>query len=261
MRWFQWGTFCPIFRVHGVKRPFPWEYGADAEAILQKFDLLRYRLLPYIYTQAGSITQDSGTLLRPLVMDFQDDAKALDTWDEFLFGPSILVCPVYGPGQVQRDVYLPGKGDWYDFWTGERMAGGQSKTAVPAPLARIPLYVRAGSILPMGPEEQYAGEKPGAPIELRIYPGADGAFSLYEDSGDSYAYEKGAFARIPMKWNNATRTLTLGDRTGSFPGVPAQRTFRVVVVKAGHGTGEESSAIADQEISYQGKSIDATFKP
>jgi alpha-D-xyloside xylohydrolase len=259
VRWFQWGTFCPIFRVHGENRPFPWEYGADAEAILKKFDLLRYRLLPYIYTQASQITFHGGTIMRPLVMDFQDDPKALETWDEFMFGPSILVCPVHQKGLTQRDVYLPGKEDWYDFWTGERTTGGQSKMGVPAPMDHIPLYVRAGSILSMGPELQYVAEKPADPIELRIYRGADGRFTLYEDEGDSYDYEKGAFSQIPMSWNEATQTLTIGNRKGTFPGMIAQRTFHVICVKEGHGIGEDVTATADKDISYRGRAVAVSF--
>ena len=118
VRWFEWGTFCPIFRAHGKPRPFPWEYDKETEAILKKFDRLRYRLMPYIYSQAGLVTFSGGTIMRPLVMDFQNDTKALQTWDEFLFGPSLLVCPIYEKGITQKEVYLPGQGQWYDFWTG-----------------------------------------------------------------------------------------------------------------------------------------------
>ena len=395
LRWFQWGTFCPIYRVHGIARPFPWQYGPDMEAIMKKFDLLRYRLLPYIYSEAGRITHENGTIMRPLVMDFQDDSKALDAWDEFLFGPSLLVCPVYKnhgesvatldqwadqdgkpggvtasflrsddatgsgsrlelqdmgtgfrfkndltdnqkgakivrvegtytpkqdgkfeltlatsdapktitvegqpvnpdvpagdlvfaefpldgkagtpihfsfdsndkrpgfrvlsvlPGPQHRDVYLPGKDDWYDFWTGQRLTSAQT-LSVETPLERIPLYVRAGSIVPMGPELQYADEKAADPIELRVYRGANGSYTLYEDSGDSYNYEKGAFANIPITWNETSQTLTIGDRKGSFPEMLAKHTFQVVWVSQGHGAGEEVTEKADSEVSYEGTAV------
>jgi alpha-D-xyloside xylohydrolase len=157
-------------------------------------------------------------------------------------------------GAQHRDVYLPGKGDWYDFWTGQRTTGSQT-ISVETPLDRIPLYVRAGSILPMGPEIQYVGEKPADPIELRVYRGADGAFTLYEDEGDSYNYEKGAFAQIPMTWNEASQTLTIGDRRGNFPGMLAKRKFQVVWVGSGHGGGEGPIDKPDATVTYEGKAV------
>jgi alpha-D-xyloside xylohydrolase len=253
VRWFEWGTFCPIFRVHGRSRPFPWEYGKEAEAILKKFDRLRYRLMPYIYSQAGLVTFSGGTIMRPLVMDFQNDTKALQTWDEFLFGPSLLVCPIYEKGITQKEVYLPGQGQWYDFWTGEQLKGGQTQNAR-SPLDSIPLFIRGGSILPMGPDLQYSDEKAPDPIELRIYPGADGSFTLYEDEGDSYRYENGAYATIPISWNNKSQTLTIGKRQGSFPGKLAKRTFQIVWVGFQHGVGVEPSPV-DTTVDYNGEEI------
>jgi alpha-D-xyloside xylohydrolase len=377
--------------VHGIGRPFPWEYGNEGETIFKKFDSLRYRLLPYIYSQASQITFNSGTLMRPLVMDFREDPQAVTQWDEFMFGPSILVCPVYkstrelvgtvgdfadqdgktggvtatyikSDGQVvahkdlkdglqftqgatgdqqgqssirfegtytpkadgplafqvdephasgypvtgsindqstppasngdwqfplfpfqaqagvpvhfsfetkmgdpifqvvritpsHRNVYLPGQGGWYDFWTGEHLSGGTSKD-VETPLDMIPLYVRAGSIIPMGPEVQYATEQPDdAPIELRVYRGANGAYTLYQDEDDNYDYEKGAHAQIPITWNEMQQQLIIGARKGSFPGMAATCTFNVIWVNSGHGNGEAVTATPDAVVSYAGNAI------
>src|ERR1700761_7261928 len=210
VRWFQYGAFCPIFRVHGTRTPDQnelWSYGPDAESILTSFDRLRYRLMPYIYSVAWMITSQAYTPMRPLVMDFRNDPKAQNIGDQFLFGPSILVNPVTEQGATARQLYLP-KAKWYDFWTGAA-SNGPIVIDAPAPLSRIPLYVRAGSIVPMGPDLQYAEQKPADPIELRIYPGADADFSLYEDDNNTYAYEHGAFATIPIHWNDAAHTLTI----------------------------------------------------
>ena len=391
LRWYQWGAFCPIFRVHGLDRAFPWEYGPEAEAIIRQADELRYRLLPYIYSQAGAVTRQSGTLMRPLVMDFRQDPQAVAAWDEFLFGPQILVCPVSEsryetvptpgeqwvdrdgkpgglsvtyissrgqptvrqelrgqsldfanplpaeskganlaryegawtpsvsgpflfrvivgspgtrltlngttttqtnpfqyltvpvtaqagvpipftlessdfhpafrvlndgfPGQPQtRRVYLPPAARWYDFWTGHAQAGGRTIAAT-APLDHIPLYVRAGSVLPLGPKMEWASEKPADPVELRVYRGADGAFTLYEDEGDTYHYEHGQWATIPLTWNQREQTLTIGRRRGAFPGMLKARTFRVVWVTTGHGDGIEPTNQADATIHYTGAAV------
>jgi alpha-D-xyloside xylohydrolase len=163
------------------------------------------------------------------------------------------VNPVTDPGVQARQVYLPPSA-WYDFWTGERVRGGKFMTAA-APLQIIPLYARAGSVLPMGPAIEYAQEKPPTPIELRIYPGADGDFTLYEDDGLTYNYEKGAYATIPMRWDDARQTLTLGDRQGSFPGMLACRTFRVVWVGRGHGNDVAPSRRADRIVEYIGRAL------
>src|SRR5579863_5631545 len=195
VRWFEYGTFCPIFRVHGTRTTDAneiWSYGPEAQAILTKFDKLRYRMMPYIYSVAWKTTSESYTLMRPLAMDFRLDARAQNVGDQFMFGPAILVNPVTEPHATARHLYLP-KAKWYDFWTGSEAEGGRAVDS-PAPLARIPLFVRAGSIIPMGPDIQYSNEKPADPIELRVYRGANGNFTLYEDEGDSYRYENGAYA-------------------------------------------------------------------
>ena len=260
VRWFQFGTFSPIFRVHGTRNPDEnelWSYGADNQKILVDYDTLRYRLLPYIYSEACQVTSNHATLMRPLVMDWRTDVVAQNTGDEYLFGPSILVSPVYTQGATSRSVYLPAA-TWYDFWTGEKIAGGQRITA-DAPLAKLPLYVRAGSIVPMGPAMEWSTQKPADPIELRIYPGADGDFTLYEDENDNYDYTKGQHATIALHWNDAEHTLTIGARQGSYPGMAPQHTFRVVVVGKDHGTGIGETASANTTATYYGQAI--TVKP
>jgi alpha-D-xyloside xylohydrolase len=256
VRWFQYGAFCPIFRTHGTRIPDEnelWSYGPGAESILTSFDRLRYRLLPYIYSVAWMITNQGYTPMRPLVMDFRDDVKAQNIGDQFLFGPAILVNPVTEQGATMRHLYLP-KSKWYDFWTGAA-SNGPIDLDAPAPLSRMPLYVRGGSILPMGPDLQYAEEKPADPIELRVYPGADADFSIYEDDNNTYDYEKGAYATIPIHWDDAARTLTIGDRRGQFPGMLTSRSFQVVFVGDGHGIGIDPTAQPDAIVHYEGKSI------
>ncbi len=261
VRWFQFGTFCPIFRVHGTRTTNTnelWSYGPQAETILTHFDRLRYRLMPYIYSEAWQVTHNSYTLMRPLVMDFRTDTTAQNIGDQYMFGPALLVNPVTEPGATSRQLYLP-KASWYDFWTGATLNGGRWINAA-APLASMPLYVRAGSILPMGPEEQYTGEKPGAPIEVRVYPGANGSFTLYDDQGDGYAYEKGAYATIHLQWNDAQKTLAIGARQGNYPGMPHSRTFRIVLVRPGHGVGERSTAAADKVVNYNGSPLSVRLR-
>ena len=188
--------------------------------------------------------------MRPLVMDWREDVEAQNTGDEYLFGPAILVSPVATQGATSRTVYLP-KAKWYDFWTGEKTEGGKRMQA-DAPLAKLPLFVRAGSIVPMGPKMEWTTEKPADPIELRIYPGADGDFTLYEDENDGYAYEKGAHATIALHWDDGVRTLTLGAREGSFPGMLAEHTFRIELVREDHGVGIGEARDADTTIVYKG---------
>jgi alpha-D-xyloside xylohydrolase len=260
VRWFQFGAFSPIFRVHGTRYPSEnelWSYGADAEKILVDYDALRYRLMPYIYSEAWQVTSNHGTLMRPLVMDWREDVEAQNTGDEYLFGPAILVTPVTTEGATSRTVYLP-KATWYDFWTGEKTEGGK-RIQADAPLSKLPLYVRAGSIVPMGPTMEWTTEKAEDPIELRIYPGADGDFVLYEDENDGYAYEKGAHATIALHWDDAAKTLTLGAREGSFPGMLKGRTFKVIVVKSGHGVGIGETQDADKAVDYGGAKVAASF--
>jgi alpha-D-xyloside xylohydrolase len=259
-RWFQFATFCPITRLHGELQPRePWTFGGDTHPAYQtivKFDRLRYRLLPYIYSLAGAATQDGGTFMRPLVMDFPGDAKARAIADQYLFGPALLVTPVTTYQGRHRAVYLPAtSGGWFDFWTGAATPGGQTIDA-PAPYDALPLYVRAGAIVPFGPELQYTAEKPADPITLLVYAGANGAFTLYEDDGTSYGYERGEFARIPLRWDDARRTLVIGRREGAFPGMFAERTFEIVLVTPDRPVGFSFTPKADRTIRYRGEPVE-----
>jgi alpha-D-xyloside xylohydrolase len=192
-------------------------------------------------------------------MDWRTNEKVREIGDQFLFGPSILVNPVTQQGATSRFVYLPPAPAWYDFWTGEKLDGDQ-RILAQAPLDRIPLYVKAGSILPLGPDVEYATQSPDAPLELRIYRGADGGFNLYEDEGDTYDYEKGAHSIIPISWDDASSTLTIGTRQGEYPGMPKTHNFRVIMVSANHGAGPEVHTAVDKEMRYDGSTVSATLK-
>lgn len=266
-RWIQFGTFCPMMRSHGEGAPREiYQFGKKGEKIYdsdEKYINLRYSLLPYIYSTSWDVTTNNSTFMRALVMDFAADKQVLDINDEFMFGKSLLVCPVTKPmynkdGKEDysvtksREVYLPKGSEWVDFWTGEKMGGGQ-KISKETPLDIIPLYVKAGSILPFGPKVQYATEKTWDNLEIRVYEGANGEFTLYEDENDNYNYEKGAYSTITFKWDNAKKTLTIGERKGSFPGMLNQRKFNVVLVDKSKGAGIEASSIFNKEIVYTGK--------
>lgn len=416
VRWFQYGAFCPLFRSHGTDTPREvWRFGEPghwAYDTLVKYDILRYRLLPYIYSLAWKVTSDGYTIMRGLPIDFRDDPNVLNIDNQFMFGPALLICPVtaqmyYGEDytnvlipsehlftpegtqggvqveffngtnfeqlvttQIQKDIdfdtwvhdlpegvnrekfsirwsgelktkgageyefwisgddgvrfwledklmlddwkeqrgknyrikinleankkykfridqfstnfsaqmrfawatpemekkifrpneikkwplYLPRSAGWYDFWTGENMKGGQ-RIERDVPIDIMPIYVRAGSIIPLGPELQYATEKPADPIELRIYPGANASFILYEDENDNYNYEKGSYSLIPIEWNEENQTLTIGERIGRFPGMIEERTFSIVWVKEGHGIGIDIEPYPDKTIVYKGKPL------
>jgi alpha-D-xyloside xylohydrolase len=192
-------------------------------------------------------------------MDFRTDATARDIGDQFMFGPAFLVAPVTTYNARTRSVYLPKvDGGWYDFWTGKTMAGGQSVQA-DAPFDSIPVYLRAGSIVPIGPELQYVAEKPADPITIYVYAGADGAFTLYEDQGLTYDYQQGAFSEIPIEWNDATRTLSIGARQGSFTGMLSSRTFEVIVVSSSNAVGFSFSPTADKTVAYTGSAQEVTL--
>jgi alpha-D-xyloside xylohydrolase len=253
-RWFQFAVFCPVFRTHG-HRPNNelWSY-PKIESSLVDYDKLRYRMMPYIYSLAWKVADSDSTIQRPLVMDFRADPETWNIGDQFMFGPALLVSPVLEAGATDRRVYLPKGSLWYDFWNGQTTEGGV-KVQAAVPLERIPLYVRAGSILPLGPDEQYAGEKVDGPIELRVYRGADGSFNLYQDEGDGYNYEKGKHAVIPIAWSEAAKTLTIGARSGSYAGMPDSLTFHIVWVRAGHGIGGGAEAQIDNTIEYKGAAV------
>jgi alpha-D-xyloside xylohydrolase len=253
-RWFEYGTFCPIFRTHGHRDHNElWTYD-KVEPILLTYDKLRYRLMPYIYALAWRVHKDDYTIQRPLVMDWREDPGVRSIPDEFMFGPAILVNPVLKANATKRSVYLPPAQSWYDFWTGNSAEGGKD-IETDAPLDRMPIFIRAGSVVPLGPEIEYADEKPDGPIELRVYKGADGSFELYADEGDNYNYEKGAHAVIPIKWSEADKTLSIGDRVGQYTGMPREIKFQIVWVAPSHGAGEGVVETPDRTVVYNGLAV------
>jgi len=265
VRWMQYGLFCPVFRSHGADAPREiWQFGKKGEPVYDAIEQqirLRYRLLPYLYSTAWQVTSNNDSYMRPLFSDFAQDKKVWNMTDEFMFGRSILAAPIVNPQYTEEKIirtnamtgwdrqtasdgspvgtidfsatksamkYLPKGAKWYDFWTNKLYNGGQNVT-LETTLDRVPMFVRAGSILPLGPEMQYVGEKSWDNLELRLYPGADGAFTLYEDEGDNYNYEKGQYTTILITWKNAMRTLTIGTRQGQYNGMLQTRQFTVVM--------------------------------
>lgn len=264
-RWFQWGTFVPLLRVHGQDdRTGPremWNFGEQTYQAHLKFDRIRYRLMPYVYSLAGDITQRAGTMMRPLVMDFRADEAVWEIWDQYMFGPALLVNPVTDYQARSRSVYLPQtSGGWYDFWTGESQAGGQTLDA-PAPYDSIPVFVRAGSIIPVGPEIEFTDQAPADPITLFVYTGANGAFTLYEDDGLTYGYENGAFTEIPLSYDEASGVLTIGARNGQFDGMLSERTFQVVAVSAASAVGFDPVAVPTGVVAtYDGTALEVPLR-
>ena len=284
VRWMQYGLFCPVFRSHGADAPREiWQFGKKGEPVydaIEKMIRLRYRFIPYLYSTAWQVTSANESYLRPLFSDFAADRRVWDVADEFMFGHSILAAPVVEAQYTQERIiredamtgwdkkevkpesenttvnwsetktaskYLPKGALWYDFWTNKTYKGGQT-VALQTSLDRVPMFVRAGSILPLGPEMQYVGEKAWDHLEIRIYPGADGSFTLYEDEGDNYNYEKGVYATIPFTWNDKTSSLTIGSRQGSYPGMLASRQFTFILPD---GT--------SKNVSYNGESLTIKF--
>lgn len=261
-RWHQFGTFAPLFRTHG-QYPFRevWNIAPESHPAYQSilyYMKLRYRLMPYIYSMAGMTWLKDYTIMRPLVMDFTADANVNSIGDQYMFGPALMVCPVYTYKARSRKVYFPKAEGWYDFYSGKFLQGGVERS-VDAPYERMPLYVRAGSILPVGPDMEYTEQKKADPVTLYVYAGKDGTFTLYEDEGTNYNYEKGAYATIPFSYNNATGTLTIGNRKGQFKGMATQRTFKVVLVSPSSptGYGQENNA---KTIRYNGKKLTINLK-
>lgn len=281
VRWLQFGTFCPMMRSHGTDTPREiYQFGAKGDwayDTIEKFINLRYRLLPYIYSTSWDVSKNRSSMMRALVMDFPDDTKVLDIDNEYLFGKSILVCPVSESQYVksQKDgnkyingiedfsavksskVYLPAGKTWVDFWDGKSYKGGQTVERK-TPIDILPLYVKAGSILPWGPEVQYANEKSADTLEIRVYPGADGEFTLYEDEGDSYNYEKGNYTSIRFLWNDKERVFTASNREGSFPGELINRQFQITIVGKNRGTGLNENKI-DRVLNYSGDEVSVKF--
>ncbi|MBN2806045.1 MAG: DUF5110 domain-containing protein [Prolixibacteraceae bacterium] len=268
-RWLQFGAFCPMMRSHGADAPREiFQFGEKGDLVydaIEKYIHLRYSLLPYIYSTSWDVTANQSSMMRALVMDFADDKNALDINNEYMFGKSILVCPVTESlytiegkedfSSIQSiEVYLPKGSDWLDFWTGEKHTGGQSITKE-VPLDILPLYVRAGSILPIGPQVQYAEEKAWDNLEIRIYEGANGEFTLYEDENDNYHYETGQFSTIKFTWNDAKKELTIADRKGTFPGMLAQRKFSIVRINKQKITPMASVLETPKVLEYSGAKI------
>jgi alpha-D-xyloside xylohydrolase len=277
VRWLEFGTFCPLMRSHGADAPREiYQFGSNGNKYydaIEKYIHLRYRFLPYIYSASWDVTANQSSLMRAFVMDFPNDKNALDINDEYMFGKSILVSPVTnamyikpnvnGRDTIQvedfssvksKETYLPAGTGWYDFWTGEKFTGGV-KVSRQTPLDIIPLYVKAGSIIPFGPSVQYAEEKKWDDLEIRIYPGTDGKFVLYEDENDNYNYEKGIYTTIDFEWDDRKRTLTIGDRNGSFPGMLAERKFNIQIVANNKGIGDNLSDRPDKTVTYAGKKL------
>jgi len=259
-RWFQFGTFCPIFRVHGQ---FPYReifniapIGHPAYRTMVDYVHLRYRLMPYIYSLAASVYFDDYTIMRPLVMDFLHDTAVYNISDQFMFGPALMVCPVYQPGQRSRSVYLPDANGWYDLYSGKFFKGKQ-QLEMPAPYERIPLLVKAGSIIPVGPKIQYALQKTDEPIDIYVYTGADARFLLYFDDGTSYSYEKGKYVRIPLVYSEQNHTLTIGSAIGAIEDFFRTLPMRIIFI-----TPSEPKALLDntrhQKVSYSGNIISVT---
>ena len=256
-RWFQYGGFCPTFRIHGQapKELYGPQWSTQGKANMLVVDQLRYRLMPYIYSLAWQVTSAGYTIMRPLVFDFQNDSMVYGITDQFMFGPAFLVNPVTTMGATTRSVYMPA-GTWYDFWSASTVTGGTMMMA-DAPLSQMPLYVRAGSIVPMGPMIQYATQSID-PLEIRIYEGQDATFTLYEDEGDTYDYETGKYSTIALSWSESAKQLTIGARMGSYPGMPATRTFNIVFVGANHGAGLGITATPDHVVAYDGSAAVVT---
>lgn len=268
VRWTQFGAFTPMMRSHGTNTPREiyqfgekgsWEFDA-----LEKYINLRYMMLPYLYSTAWKVSKNGDTFMRPLFMDFPQDVQVHDMDNQYMFGRSLLVAPVTEPMYVDQDknvnlndiktkqVYLPAGSNWVDFWTGQTWSGGQTVRKA-TPIDVMPIYVKAGSILPVGPKVQYATEQKWDKLEIRVYPGKDGEFVLYEDENDNYNYEKGLYSTIIFKWDDQKRVLSIKDRVGAFPGMLEKRVFSIVLVEKGHGTGDRFTVKANKTVTYNGK--------
>jgi len=257
-RWFQYGAFLPMFRAHGqfpFREPFNIApEGHPAYNSMLYYIKLRYRMLPYNYSLAGLTYLNNYSMIRGLAMDFPQDKNVYNINDQYMFGPALLINPVTEKGKTSRSVYLPAGHDWYDFYNGNQHKGGQNIEA-DAPFERMPLFVKSGSILPLGPELQYTNEKKASEITLYIYAGADGEFTLYEDEGTTYDYEKGDFTTITLSYKESDKTLTIGNRTGSFKGMLNSRVFNIVYVSSNDPKGFDSNQSDSKKVNYKGKEV------
>jgi alpha-D-xyloside xylohydrolase len=258
-RWYQFGAFCPLFRSHG-QFPYREIYNMAPEShpaykSMVYVNKLRYRLMPYIYSLAGKTHFEDYTIMRPLVMDFNGDKKVESIGDQYMFGPSLMVAPVYQYKARNREVYFPAANGWYDLYSGKYFIGGQ-KISVDAPYERMPLFVKEGSIVPFGPEIQYTGEKQADVINLYVYTGKDAEFILYEDEGINYNYEKGAFGTIRINYNEQSGKLTIGDATGTFEGMLKTRTFNIVWVGKLKPVEFDLNKKPAASVTYEGKAVE-----
>jgi alpha-D-xyloside xylohydrolase len=261
-RWYQFGTFCPLFRVHGQ---FPYREifnvapeGSPAYKSMLYYDKLRYRLMPYIYSLAGWSYIKDYTIMRGLMMDFGNDSSVKNINDEYMFGPSLLINPVYTYKATQRSVYLPANNGWYDLYSGKHFDGGQ-KINADAPYERMPVFVKEGSIIPFGVDLQYTNEKSQNKITLYVYTGKDTQFNLYEDEDTNYNYEQGKYSIIPIKYNEQTKTLTIGKREGDFDGMLTKRTFNIVWVTKNKAIALNFD-MSDKSVSYNGNEVSVRMK-
>ena len=263
-RWYQFGAFCPLFRVHGqfpyreIFHVAPEDHPAYKSMLY--YDRLRYRLMPYIYSLCGRVWKDDYTMMRGLAMDFSADTAALGIADEFMLGPSLLAAPMTAYKARTREVYLPAGQGWYDLYSGKFVNGGQ-RVAAEAPYERMPVYVKEGSILALGPDLQYTGERPADTITLRVYTGRDAVFSLYEDEGTNYNYEKGNYAVIPVRYEEAKGRLVIGAREGQFEGMLRRRVFRIEWVGPGSGRGIDGGQGTAVPVTYDGRTKTIFYKP
>ena len=263
-RWNQFGCFVPLYRAHGqwptreVWNIAPAEHKAYKTIVA--YDKLRYRLMPYLYSMAGMVHLKDYTMMRGLVMDFNGDDNVLDIKDQWMFGPALMACPVGEYQKYSRNVYLPKQKGWYDFYTGKHYAGGQTIVA-DAPYEKIPVFLPEGAILPVGPEMEWSDQKKAELIDLYVYAGKDGEFTIYEDEGTNYNYEKGKYATIDIKYNDAQRTITFGTRKGSFDGMLLKRRFNVVLVGTNREQGVNlAKAPKGKMVKYAGKAVTVKLK-
>mgnify|MGYP003406885868 FL=1 len=252
MRWMQTSVFLPLMRVHGyMSNTEFWNYGQKVSDNARQCLEMRYKLMPYIYSNAAAVSMDGTSIMRPFIMDFADDELALKQKDEYMFGKSLLVAPVFEQGISQMSVYLPKDTKWYDFATNKMYEGGETYQ-MPIVKERIPVYAKAGSIIPLGPSVQSTSEGRNAPWEIRIYGGADGKFTVYEDDGTSYNYEKGAYSTYPITWKASDHTLQIGQRQGTYKGMCKERKLKLVYIN-----GEKQNVT--KTVTYSGKKITLSF--